>query len=173
MSFKKGLLVAAFGLCTCFLQAESGDKKDYPGVNVVEQEIENHRLMLKSLQDLQKSSETSVKDNQKSFGELINYLNAALISFEYLDSLWAGKPGEAYKANESTMMSASLPCACNGEGMCGACGGDGYVWVAEIKSNAIRCKGCKGSGKNEFSTDCVGCRGSGWANAHPTSPAVR
>ncbi len=173
MSFKKGLLVAAFGLCACFLQAESGGKKDYPGANVVEQEIENHRLMLKSLQDLQKSSDASVKADQKSFEKLKNYLNAALISFEYLDSLWAGKPGEAYKGNESAMMSASLPCACNGEGMCDACGGDGYVWVAEIKSKAIRCKRCKGSGKNERSGNCSGCRGSGWANAHPTSPSVR
>ena len=173
MSFKKGLLVAAFGLCACFLQAESGGKKDYPGANVVEQEIENHRLMLKSLQDLQKSSDASVKANRKSFEELMNYLNAALISFEYLDSLWAGKPGEAYKANESEIKSASLPCACNGEGMCDACGGDGYVWFAEIKSKAIRCKRCKGSGKNEASGNCSGCRGSGWANAHPTSPAVR
>jgi len=173
MGVVRGLLLIVLCLFLSVAGAEGDNKKDYPGVNVVAQEIENHRLMLKSLQDLKKSSDASEQNRQQSFDELINYVNAALISFEYLDSLWAGKAGEAYKANESEIKSASLPCACNGEGMCDACDGDGYVWFAEIKSKAIRCKRCKGSGKNERSGNCSGCRGSGWANAHPTSPSVR
>jgi len=173
MSVARSLLLIALCLLSTVSVAEDRIKKDYPGASVVMQEIENHQLMLKSLQDLKKSSDASEQNRQQSFDELINYMNAALVSFEYLDSLWAGKPGEAYKANESEIKSASLPCACNGEGMCDACGGDGYVWFAEIKSKAIRCKRCKGSGKNEASGNCSGCRGSGWANAHPTSPAVR
>lgn len=162
-------------LCLSFsnLWAEDGDRKDYPGASVVTQEIENHRLMLKSLQDLKKSSGASEQNRQQSFDELINYLNAALVSFEYLDSLWTGKAVDAHKTREPEKMSANLPCACNGEGLCDACGGDGYVWFADLKSKAKRCKKCKGSGKNEASTDCAGCRGSGWANTHPTSPAVR
>lgn len=169
----RNLLFIVLCLSLSTLRAEDVGKKDYPGASVVAQEIENHRLMLKSLKDLKKSSDASEQNRQQSFDELINYLNAALISFEYLDSLWAGKAGEAYKANESEIKSANLPCACNGEGLCDACGGDGYVWFAEIKSKAIRCKRCKGSGKNEVSGDCSGCRGSGWANTHPTSPSVR
>ena len=116
----RSLLLIVLCLSLSSSWAEDGGKKDYPGANVVAQEIENHRLMLKSLQDLQKSSEVSGQNRQQSFDELINYLNAALISFEYLDSLWAGKTGESYKANESEMMSANLPCACNGEGMLSA-----------------------------------------------------
>ncbi len=173
MYFVRGLLLIVLCLLSNVAGAEGDSKKDYPGANVVKQEIENHRLMLKSLQELQKPSDASVKANQKSFEELVNYLNAALISFEYLDSLWAGKAVGAHKMQEPEKMSANLPCACNGEALCDACGGDGYVWVADFESNAKRCKRCNGSGKNEASTDCSGCRGSGWANAHRTSPAVR
>jgi len=173
MGVVRGLLLIVLCLFLSVAGAEGDNKKDYPGVNVVAQEIENHRLMLKSLQDLKKSSDASEQNRQQSFDELINYVNAALISFEYLDSLWAGKAVGAHKMQEPEKMSANLPCACNGEALCDACGGDGYVWVADFESNAKRCKRCNGSGKNEASTDCSGCRGSGWANAHRTSPAVR
>jgi len=172
MSVARSLLLIALCLLSTVSVAEDRIKKDYPGASVVMQEIENHQLMLKSLQDLKKSSDASEQNRQQSFDELINYMNAALVSFEYLDSLWAGKAVNANKAYESEKMSANLPCACNGEGICNACGEDGYVWVAEIKSEAKSCKKCRGTGKAEGS-NCSGCKGSGWANAHPTSPSVR
>lgn len=167
---KKDLLLILFCMCIYTLPAENAQIKEYPGSSVVAQQVENHRLMLKSLQDLATGSHGLNEKQSESIDELINLTKAALISFEYFDSVWAGKAGKLAESQKPVQLSANLLCACNAEGLCDACGGDGYVWIPDLESRAKKCRKCGGSGQTE-TTDCSGCRGSGWANAHSNSPA--
>lgn len=167
---KRGFLLIL--LCTYGfgLFAENAPEKNYPGSSVVAQEIENHQVMLKSLQRLVVHLSASNQPEKTSIENLVNYAKTALISLEYLDSVWESKGRKLPENDKHGHVSASMPCSCNGEGICAACGGDGYVWTTVEKGKEKRCRKCKGSGKNGgFS--CGSCTGSGWANAHPNSPA--
>ncbi len=170
--FKRGIVVFLLCICGLSLFAESNSTKNYPGMSVVMQEIENHQDMAKILKHLMSHLSKSNQLERSSIESLLNYTNAALISLEYLDSVWDSKGKRLPSDNEPEVISASVPCACNGQGMCAACGGDGYVWTADKEGKENKCKKCKGSGKNG-GYPCSGCKGSGWANAHPNSPAPR
>ncbi|MBF0408224.1 MAG: hypothetical protein HQM10_12775 [Candidatus Riflebacteria bacterium] len=165
----KVFLLVFFYMHGFILFADTISEKHYPGSSVVKQEIENHQAMLKTLQNLMLHLPAGNKTCKSSIEELTNYTKAALISFEYLDSLWERKGRKLPKNEKSPHFSASLPCSCNGTGNCKACGGDGYVWTAVEKGKEIECKKCHGGGRNG-KHPCADCKGSGWANAHPTSP---
>lgn len=170
--FKRGIVVFLLCICGLSLFAESNSTKDYPGMNVVMQEIENHQDMSETLEHLMAHLSKSNQLEKSSIESLLNYTNAALIHFEYLDSLWRSVGKRPSHNNNNGVISAKVPCACNGKGICNACGGDGYAWTADPKGEESPCKKCKGSGKNG-GFPCSGCQGSGWANSHPNSPAPR
>jgi hypothetical protein len=170
--FKRGFVVFLLCICGLSLFAENNSKKDYPGMNVVMQEIENHQDMLETLEYLIAHLSKNNQLEKSSIESLLNYTKTALISFEYLDSVWESKGRKLPQNHKPDVISANVPCACNGQGMCAACGGDGYVWTADEEGKEKRCKKCNGSGKNG-GYPCSGCKGSGWANAHPNSPTPR
>ena len=154
------------------LLADNTPRKDYPGVSVLEQEMANHREMLQCLEDMQARATLHTRKDKEALVSLMNFMSSALISLEYLDTTWSNTTAQQVETRTGRK-SANLPCACKGEGICEACGGDGYVWVPFPENQARVCVGCKGRGKTDGiqgATDCSGCRGSGWANAHPTSP---
>ncbi|MEW6712687.1 MAG: hypothetical protein AB1403_22910 [Candidatus Riflebacteria bacterium] len=168
--FKRGLLLILFCVCGLNLFAENKCIKDYPGMSVVVQEMENHQEMLETLEHLLVHLSKNNQPEKASIESLLNYTKAALISLEYLDSVWASKGKRLPPNNKPEVISASVPCACNGQGMCAACGGDGYVWTGDEEGKEKKCKKCKGTGR-VGGMACSGCQGSGWANAHPNSPS--
>jgi hypothetical protein len=129
----RGFLLVLLFMHGFILFAEDISVNHYLGCYVVKQEIENHQAMLKTLQNLMLQLPADNKTCKLSIEELTNYTKAALISFKYLDSLWANNEKSPY-------FSANLPCACNGSGTCGACGGDGYVWIADEESKKRNAK---------------------------------
>ncbi len=168
----KKVLVLIMCITAGILSADNTPRKNYPGVSVLKQEMANHREMLQCLEDMQARAGSGKQKDKEALATLINFMNSAIISLEYLDTTWeyaSTRQGETRVERNS----ANLPCVCRGDGMCGACGGDGYVWVPFPERQARVCAQCKGHGKIDGfqgSADCSGCRGSGWANAYPTSP---
>lgn len=89
--FKRVLLLAFLCIYGVGLFAENGPTKDYPGMNVVLQEIENHNAMLKTLEKLLIAASQGKQPEKSSIESLLNYTKAALISLEYLDGVWECK----------------------------------------------------------------------------------
>ena len=162
-----GILAFFMFFLSSIVSAQAQSQKNYPGRAVIEQEIENHKLVLASLKHL--TAEMAQDEAaHKTVEHMMVFTRSSIISLEYLEDLLM-KKAEPDLQKSVFLPAGSAPCVCNGEENCSACGEDGYVWISDRAGKEARCKKCQGSGKVD-GQKCFGCEGSGWANASPTSP---
>jgi len=149
----------------------SSVRRLYPGAAVLEQEMENHQIVLKTLEQMLADLEARRQIKKPAVEEALNLIRASVLSLEYLDSTWQNATNKiSMQERPAPSAGISLPCACRGEseGLCMACSGDGYVWCRAEAGAEKQCLRCKGTGRKDGER-CPGCKGSGWANSFPTS----
>ena len=149
----------------------SSVRRLYPGAAVLEQEMENHQIVLKTLQEMHADLEARRRIKKPALEEALNFIRASALSLEYLDSTWQNATNKiSMRERPAPSAGISLPCACKGEGeeLCPACDDDGYVWCRAEAGSEKQCLRCKGKGRKD-GRRCIGCNGSGWANSFPTS----